>query len=97
MCLDSGVSETTTPTGKEAAMTDTIRTYETFEILWSNEDGSHSTWTNYDQADADATVAFAAQRGGRHGEVVRRTFEVRIPAASRHLYTGTYIAERTAP
>ena len=78
--------------------TDTIRTYETFEVRWTDDEGYTSTWSGYDTREAaETTVAYGAERGsGRHGEVIRKTFEARIPAASRHLYKGAYIAERAA-
>lgn len=75
---------------------DTIRTYETFEIEWTNDDGSTSTWTNYDRDHAATTVAWAAEHGSRQGRVIRSTFEVRVPASRRHIFKGAYIAERDA-
>jgi hypothetical protein len=76
--------------------TDTIRTYETYAIVWTNDDGSESTWTNYEREHAEATIAWAADHGSRPGRLVRSTFEVRIPASHRALYQGAYIAERDA-
>jgi hypothetical protein len=48
-----------------------IRTYETYEVEFTNEDGSVSTWTNYDRADAERIAS-----GSRPARVVRRTFDV---------------------
>lgn len=75
---------------------DTIRTYETFEIVWHNADGSTSRWTNYDRDHAEATLRWAGDHGSRRGELVRSTFEVRVPASRRSIYTGAFIAERPA-
>ena len=54
-----------------------IHTYETFSVRFSNEDGTHSTWTNYRQAEAEAIAA----RSSRPAEVVRETFEVTVPTS----------------
>lgn len=72
---------------------DTIRTFETFEVRWIEEGRVVSTWTNYTREGAEALVRSAT----REGVIVRREFEVRVPADLRHLYRGTdYIAERPA-
>jgi len=94
-CHDEVVIETDTTSATEAAMNDTIRTYETYEIVWTGDDGSKATWTNYDLEHAEATVRWANEHGSRHGEIVRRTFEVRIPADRAGAYRPG-IAERPA-
>lgn len=54
-----------------------IRTFETFDIRWERG----STWTNFTEAEAAERIAFSVARGGDGGEVIRRTFDVRIPAS----------------
>lgn len=70
----------------------TIRTYEQFAIAWA--DGSR--WTGYESAaEAQATVDFAAGRGGRVGTVERTTFDVELSPALRRI-ARPGIAERIA-
>lgn len=63
-----------------------LRTYESFEIVWSRCDsnGSYeSRWTGYRSA-AEAQAAIDA--GGDPGRIVRTTWCVEVPADKAHLY-----------
>jgi len=85
--------ETADRRGREAQVA-VIRTYETFEVVWTDDEGYRSTWDSREAAEAQ--VAYAAEHGsGRRGEVVRKAFEVEIAADRLHLYRPG-VAERAA-
>jgi hypothetical protein len=55
--------------------TTTYRTFESFDIAWDRG----SRWTNYDSAaEAQAIIDHAATISGQGGQVVRRTWEIKL-------------------
>lgn len=61
----------------------TTRTYELFDIEWTNEDGSKSRWTGFDTEDECKS---RIQNSGRAGRIIRRVWTVDIPDDRLHLY-----------